>query len=100
MVSDDVDLEVRKFLKKHGYPQPASSTYERLVKTQMEVVPKAEYDAQEADCCKRIRDKNDAHVLAAFKKSSCDYLVTGDNDLLALNDPKVITTRRALQLLT
>ncbi|MFM7197042.1 MAG: putative toxin-antitoxin system toxin component, PIN family, partial [Chloroflexota bacterium] len=33
----------------------------------------------------RIRDPNDAHVLAAALAGNVDYLVTGDADLLVLD---------------
>jgi len=90
---------VRNFLKKRHYPQPASATYERLVETQFEVIPRAEYAILEAGCNKRLRDKNDGHVLAAFESSEVDFLVSGDKDLLSLADRKIIPAGKALQIM-
>ena len=45
----------------------------------------------------RVRDPNDAHVLAAALVGNVDYLVTGDADLLVLDGtlpngaPKIVT---------
>jgi len=46
-------------------------------------------------CYARLDDKKDVHVLAAFEKSKCDVLVTGDGELLKkVKGAK--TTRQAL----
>jgi predicted nucleic acid-binding protein len=45
-----------------------------------------------------LRDKKDAHVLAAFQELKCDMMATGDKKLLR-KVPKARTTRRALGIL-
>ncbi len=46
----------------------------------------------------RLNDKKDLPVLAAFEKSNCDFLVTGDKELLR-KLPRTKTTRQTLQIL-
>lgn len=49
---------------------------------------------------KKIRDKNDIPILNTLISSGSDYLVTGDNDLLALkNDYSIIALADFYQLI-
>jgi len=45
----------------------------------------------------RVRDTHDLPVVIGFEESGCDYLVTGDRDLLGQMQ-RVISTKRALTL--
>lgn len=46
----------------------------------------------------RLDDKKDLHVLAAFEKSKCDMLVTGDKELLK-KVKGARTTKQALEII-
>jgi len=37
-----------------------------------------------------VRDKYDAHVIACAEIMNCDYIITGDNDLLSFSGSSVI----------
>jgi len=45
-----------------------------------------------------LRDKKDAHVLAAFSELRCDVLVAGDVELLR-KIPKAMTSRQVIEIL-
>ena len=46
-----------------------------------------------------LSDKKDIPVLTGFLESKCDYLNTGDKELLSSKDAKAITTREMLKKL-
>jgi len=59
----------------------------------------SEIDSLDESLC---RDKNDLHVLGLAQRSSAEYIITGDNDLLDLiehKDTKIVTPRQFWTLL-
>jgi predicted nucleic acid-binding protein len=50
-----------------------------------------------------IRDKNDRHILASATEGKCEYIVTGDKDLLVLIESeniKIVNARGIMENLT
>ena len=72
---------------------------EFIQKLEMKIVRKREYEREIEN--QAVRDVKDKHVIAAAIAANCDYILTGDNDLLELkiDTPKVIRTRDLLRLL-
>lgn len=72
--------EINEFIKIAGFEIIASSKYSNF------------------DVNVEIRDIKDVHVLAAALSSNCDYLVTGDNDLLVVKITriKILNSRQLL----
>jgi predicted nucleic acid-binding protein len=51
------------------------------------------------ECAHTLKDKEDAPILAAFLFHKCDYLVTGDKELLEKVE-NAVTTKEALKILS
>lgn len=74
--------------------------YENFLDTaEIKIIPKSEYSDSIKDI-DDIRDKYDAHVVACAKKLKCDYIVSGDKDLLSYQDPQIliITSKEYLSI--
>ena len=82
VTSDDVQEEAMQVLRA-TFPRFREEAHEILSLVRAEVVPQDSYAARLQDF-PRLRDPNDAHVLAAALASRCDLLITGDKDLLVL----------------
>ncbi len=99
IISEDIGAETNKFVERETSPTSGIIETFKHIEAKFCKIPRIEYESGIAEQGEKIRDKNDAHVLAAFKASKADFLVTGDKDLLSLGLPKIITTRKALEIL-
>ena len=82
-------------IKSFHFEQKRIGQLERIIKKHFIVVhPK--------EIIKVIRDEDDDRVLEAAAAGNCDYIITGDNDLLELKsyqDIKIVTAEEFLNLL-
>jgi putative PIN family toxin of toxin-antitoxin system len=83
VVSDDVLKEAEMVFKKK-FPKHGVLFSLFLQFVNCEKIPKKEYRRIEKQYSKLIRDKTDVPILAAAVASKCDYLVTGDKELLSM----------------
>ena len=89
--------EVRRNLaKKVKLPRQTVAGIERLLRETGSLLAPAEVAA---DAC---RDADDLHVLGLVKTGTADYLVTGDDDLLAIEhfeECRIVTPRQFWSLM-
>ncbi|MBN2291079.1 MAG: putative toxin-antitoxin system toxin component, PIN family [Pirellulales bacterium] len=92
VLSEPLLDEIRRNLsEKVKLPQQTVMDIERLLRENGMLFETA---AVETDAC---RDADDLHVLGLIKSAECNYLVTGDNDLLVLNNfekCRIVTPRQ------
>ena len=101
VISDDIQRETREAMRRK-FPRLRKEAEEALSLLRAEVVPRKEYERRLRGI-QRLRDPNDAHVLAAAKVSRCDAIVTGDRDLLVLGEfegVKILRPRQVQGLMT
>ena len=98
VISEDVAEEVAKVLAKK-FPEKSKRLFRFLGLMITEIISTNEYQGLIAR--QSCRDEKDRHVLAAATASQCDFILTGDKDLLELKTakPKVIRSRDLLRLL-
>ena len=72
--------KVYKTLQKNGWNEESISGYIKTISLAVELADISLVDAIVP------RDHKDNHILALLISSEADYLVTGDNDLLALSE--------------
>lgn len=79
VTSDFILDEVRnKLIQKFKYTSEVADEAVRLLRSRMEVVSPASLDAP---VC---RDADDDNILAAAEAGNCEFIITGDKDLLVL----------------
>ena len=97
LLSEPLLDEIRRNLtKKVKLERRTTAGIERLLRENGSLLDPA---AVPADAC---RDADDLHVLGLAKAGKADYLVTGDNDLLALNHYgrcRIVTPRQFWSLI-
>ncbi len=84
VTSEDVRREVLDTLQEK-FPRLRAEAEEALSLLRTEVVPREAY-MERLEGFPELRDRKDAHVLAAALASRCDAIVTGDRDLLVLGE--------------
>jgi putative PIN family toxin of toxin-antitoxin system len=92
-----IEEATRVFLKK--FPDYIN-IFENFIETsEIKIIEKEQYfeSVKEVDS---IRDKYDAHVIACAEIMNCDYIITGDKDLLTYSKSKtlIITSKEYLSL--
>jgi putative PIN family toxin of toxin-antitoxin system len=65
------------------FPEFLGVYRELLVILNIEIIPRKKYK-DKIKSYTVIRDKNDRHILASATEGKCEYIVTGDKDLLVL----------------
>ncbi len=99
VISDDVLNETEMvFRKKFPQHRVLFPLFLQLVKH--ERIPRKAYRKAEKTYSGLLRDKTDAHILAAAVVGKCDYLIAGDKELLSLKKvglTKIIQTWELLR---
>jgi len=96
ITSEDVLDEVIKVLKRK-FPEYNRLVVEFLKLIQIQVILKQDYEKNiETDV---VRDSADAHVLAAAVSSKSSVIVTGDRDLLVIEEYQNIHIKTTTQIL-
>ena len=90
-----IEEAARVFLKK--FPDYIE-TFENFIKiSEIEIIEKNHYmdSIQQIDS---VRDKYDAHVIACAERLNCDFIISGDKDLLTYSKSKtlIITSKEYL----
>ncbi len=86
----------RVFMKK--FPEYIE-IFEKFIEiSKIEVIDKKFYKKKIKEF-EDIRDKYDAHVLACAEALKCDYIITGDKDILEYNHKKIKIMKSADYLL-
>jgi putative PIN family toxin of toxin-antitoxin system len=80
--SEDAISEVSKIIEMK-FPEFLGVYRELLVILNIEIIPRKKYK-DKIKSYTVIRDKNDRHILASATEGKCEYIVTGDKDLLVL----------------
>lgn len=71
--------------KFHGYTE----IFDKFIKTsELEVIKKKVYNNKIRNH-KTIRDKYDAHVIACAEEVNCEYIISGDKDILSYKHKKI-----------
>lgn len=96
VISQDVREEALAVLGRK-FPRLRQEAEEALSLLRLEVVPRNAYEGALNDF-PDLRDPKDAHVLAAAFASGCDAVVTGDRDLLELQEVKGVRILRPAEL--
>ena len=95
VVSEQVMTELERTLReKIGLP-------ERELRSVLSLVREEATQAREAEATVSVRDPSDTPILAAAQASGADVLVTGDGDLLELEQPvriRIVSPRGFWQL--
>ncbi len=69
--------------------------YEKFIGiTKIEVIKKKSYDYNIKEH-QNIRDKYDAHVIACAESSSCEFIISGDKDILSYEHSKIKIVKSA-----
>ncbi len=97
VISEVVKEEVLRVLRDE-FPGLRTEAEELVSVLRAEVVPRRSYEARLRDF-PRLRDPNDAHVLAAALAAGCDVIATGDKDLLVLGDVEGVRIVRPARVL-
>ena len=90
-----IEEATRVFLRK--FPDYVE-IFENFIETsEMKIIKKGKY-LYSIQNIKDIRDKYDAHVIACAEIMKCDFIVTGDKDLLTYSSSKtlIITSKEYL----
>jgi len=77
---------MRVFLKK--FPEHVDSFKKFIEISNIKIIKKKYYE-KSIKQFHDIRDKYDAHVVAAAQAKKCDFIITGDKDILNYNLPKI-----------
>ena len=97
VISDDVRDEALRVLRQ-GFPKVRADVEEIVSLVRAEVVPRRSYEARLRDF-PRLRDPNDAHILAAAVVAGCEVIATGNQDLLVLREVEGVRIVRPARLL-
>ena len=97
VISDDVRDEVLRVLR-DDFPRLRAEVEEIVSLVRAEVVPRKSYQARLRDFS-RLRDPNDAHILAAALAAGCDVIATGGRDLLVLREVEGVRIARPARVL-
>lgn len=86
-ISDHIMEEAyRVFMKK--FPEYVEIFEKFISISEIKIIKKKIYK-KEISKIKNIRDKYDAHIIACAKQLKCDYIISGDKDLLDYNQNKI-----------
>jgi len=96
--SKDVINEVTKIIEMK-FPEFLGVYRELLTILDIEIIPRKKYK-DKIKSYTVIRDKNDRHILASATEGKCEYIVTGDKDLLVLieyENIKIVNARGIME---
>ncbi len=99
--SEDAISEVSKIIEMK-FPEFLDVYRELLVILNIEIIPRKKYK-DKIKSYTVIRDKNDRNILASATEGKCEYIVTGDKDLLVLIESeniKIVNARGIMENLT
>ncbi|MCK4309898.1 MAG: putative toxin-antitoxin system toxin component, PIN family, partial [Methanomicrobia archaeon] len=99
--SEDAINEVSKIIEMK-FPEFLDVYRELLVILNIEIIPRKKYK-DKIKSYTVIRDKNDRYILASATEGKCEYIVTGDKDLLVLIESeniKIVNARGIMENLT
>jgi len=99
--SEDVINEVTKIIEMK-FPECIDLYRELLTILDIEIIPRKKY-RDKIKSYTVIRDKNDRHILVSAAEGKCDYIATGDKDLLVLTEYeniKIVNVRSIVEILT
>jgi putative PIN family toxin of toxin-antitoxin system len=97
VISEHIESEVaRTMLEK--FPEHHKLVDEFIRLAEFVVIPKERY-ADKITGISIVRDKYDRHILACAEEAKCDYIVTGDKDLLSLREYKGISIIKSKEYL-
>jgi len=98
--SEDAINEVSKIIEMK-FPEFINLYYELLTILDIEIISRKKYKNRIKDYT-MIRDKNDRYILASAAEGKCDYIATGDKDLLVLieyENSKIVNVRSLMKSL-
>jgi len=98
--SEDAINEVSKIIEMK-FPEFINLYYELLTILDIEIISRKKHKNRMKDYT-MIRDKNDRHILASAAEGKCDYIATGDKDLLVLieyENIKIVNVRSLMKSL-
>jgi len=95
VISEDVREEALDVLRRK-FPRFRKDAEEAMSMLHLEAVPRKAYSGQSREF-PGLRDRSDAHVLAAAIAARCDVVVTGDRDLLVLVEVEGVKILRPTQ---
>ncbi|HEC95671.1 MAG TPA: putative toxin-antitoxin system toxin component, PIN family [Euryarchaeota archaeon] len=98
--SEDAINEVSKIIEMK-FPEFINLYYELLTILDIEIISRKKYKNRIKDYT-MIRDKNDRHILTSAAEGKCDYIATGDKDLLVLieyENIKIVNVRSLMKSL-
>lgn len=82
LISEHIEEEIfRVMLEK--FPEHSKLLHEFISLADFEIVPREKYTDKINDY-NMVRDKHDRHVLACAKTANCNFIISGDKDLLVL----------------
>jgi len=99
--SEGVINEVTKIIEMK-FPECIDLYRELLTILDIEIIPRKKY-RDKIKSYTVIRDKNDRHILVSAAEGKCDYIATGDKDLLVLTEYeniKIVNVRSIVEILT
>ena len=77
---------MRVFLAK--FPEHVDLFKKFIEISKIKIIKKSAYEKSILQF-QNIRDRYDAHIIAAAKAKRCDYIITGDKDILNYSLPKI-----------
>ena len=100
IISEHIEEEIlRVMLDK--FPEHSKLFHEFIGLAGFEIVPSDKY-INNIDDYNIVRDKHDRHVLACASSTKCEFIVTGDKDLLVLEklkNTKIVKAKDFIELL-
>lgn len=102
MFAEDIVEEVYSVIQEtfEDHPDlPAALEFLETIFGAGELLARREYRVQVRPWSRRVRDREDAPLVAAALVAKVDGLVTGDRDLLVLKQVETIPILRTIQLL-
>jgi len=100
IISQDVQREARAVMRQK-FPRLREEAEEVMALLRAQILPRKTYEGL-FHGFPRLRDPADAHILAAAIVARCDFVVTGDKDLLVLHEVegvKIVRPGQARKLL-
>lgn len=99
IISEHVLNEITRVIMAK-FPEFLNQVEEFLKIAGIKIIPKDKYH-HEINKYSDLRDKYDKHLIACAIFSKCDYLISGDKDLLeySTKDVKIINAKNFLKLL-
>ena len=96
VISQDVQREVLEVMHQK-FPRRREEAQEVLSLLRVEIMTRKTYEEHSREF-PALRDRRDAHVLAAAIVSRCDVVVTGDRDLVVLGEVEGVKILRPSQV--